>query len=233
MILTTNISNVLSIIPSELTLRDQSITLTVGVGLFLSFLLIAFAKLIKSDVYSSMMVSLTKTTSLRAFTKESYPINKVDSILLLFNYLFSATTILLILFNSIEAEVPNSLQKAIGIPFLLLFWTILSMVFVRIITGERQVFIEPFIMKVVGAQFLGLFYFLLSLIFTLNSFDQKVLISIIIWSFLIESIVRLFKSISVVYLRGVSWYYIILYFCTLEILPLVVAYYYVLGDFAD
>ena len=222
MTLLAKISNIISVIPSELTLRDQSITITVGFGLFLSFLLISFAKLIKSDVYSSMIVSLTK---------ETYPVNKVDSLILILNYLFSASTILLILFNTDELVVDNKLQYAILIPFLLLIWSVLSMFFVLIITGERQVFIEPFIMKVVGAQLLGLFYFLLSLVFTLNSFDHKLLMEIIIWSFLIESVVRLFKSISVVYLKGVSWYYIILYFCTLEILPLVVAYYYVLGNF--
>ncbi|MCH2229072.1 MAG: DUF4271 domain-containing protein [Crocinitomicaceae bacterium] len=231
MTLLAKISNIISVIPSELTLRDQSITITVGFGLFLSFLLISFAKLIKSDVYSSMIVSLTKINGLRAFTKETYPVNKVDSLILILNYLFSASTILLILFNTDELVVDNKLQYAILIPFLLLIWSVLSMFFVLIITGERQVFIEPFIMKVVGAQLLGLFYFLLSLVFTLNSFDHKLLMEIIIWSFLIESVVRLFKSISVVYLKGVSWYYIILYFCTLEILPLVVAYYYVLGNF--
>lgn len=233
MIVPNKIFNVLSVIPTELTLRDHSITLIVGIGLFLSFLSISLAKLIKSDVYSAMIVSLTKTTGLRTFTKESYPVNKVDTFLLIFNYLIAASTVLLILFNTQDIYVEGSLQKALAIPFLILLWSLVSMLFVRIITGERQVFVEPFIMKLVGAQFLGLFYFLLSLIFTLNSFDHSFLVNIIVWSFLIESIVRVFKSISVVYLRGVSWYYIILYFCTLEILPLVVAYYFILGSFAE
>lgn len=223
---------ILSVIPSELTLRDQPITIFIGIGLFTSFLLIAFAKLIKVDVYLSLLVSMTKTTGLRAFTREAYPVNKVDSLLLMLNYLFATATILLILFGLPGVQNEYRMELSLTIPVALLLWSIGSMILAQLITGEKQVFVEPIIMKIVGAQLLGLLYFLLSLIWVLNSFDQNILITIIIWSFLIESAFRLVKSISVVYLQGVSFYYIILYFCTLEILPLVVAYYFMFGDFA-
>lgn len=223
---------ILSVIPSELTLRDHPITMFIGVGLFASFLLIAFAKLIKTDVYSSMLFSLTKTTGLRAFTREAYPINKVDSLLLVLNYLFSTSTVLLILFGLPKMQVELRTEYALLIPIALLVWSLGSMYLVQLITGERSVFVEPVIMKIVGAHFLGLLYFILSLMWVLNSFDQNIFINIVLWSFIIETILRLFKSISVVYLQGVSFYYIILYFCTLEILPLIVAYYFMFGDFA-
>lgn len=223
---------VLSVIPSELTLRDHPITMFIGIGLFVSFLLIAFAKLIKADVYKALLVSLTKTTGLRAFTREAYPVNKVDSLLLIFNYLFATATILLILFGLPGVQTEYRMELSLMIPGALLVWSVGSMMVAQLITGEKQIFVEPMIMKIVGAQFLGLLYFLLSLIWVLNSFDQNILIGIIIWSFIIESSVRLVKSISVVYLQGVSFYYIILYFCTLEILPLIVAYYFMFGDFA-
>jgi hypothetical protein len=87
-------------------------------------------------------------------------------------------------------------------------------------------------MKIVGAQFLGLFYFIVALMWALNPFDQIILINIILWSFLIENSIRLFKSISAVYLQGVSLYYIILYFCTLEIPPIIVFYYFLFGGFS-
>lgn len=223
---------ILSVIPSELTLRDHPITMFIGIGLFTSLLLIAFAKLIKGDVFQGLLISLTKTTGLRAFTREAYPVNKIDSLLLVLNYLFSTATILLILFGLPAVQNEYRMELSLTIPAALLIWSIGSMIIAQLITGEKQVFVEPMIMKIVGAQFLGLFYFLLSLTWVLNSFDQNILISIIIWSFIIESTLRLVKSISVVYLQGVSFYYIILYFCTLEILPLVVAYYFMFGGFA-
>jgi len=42
---------------------------------------------------------------------------------------------------------------------------------------------------------------------------------------------RLLKNSLAVLTAGVPWYYLILYFCTLEILPLFVAYYYLLRNF--
>ena len=230
--LSPNLHMILSVIPSELTLRDHPITMFIGIGLFTSLLLIAFAKLIKGDVFQGLLISLTKTTGLRAFTREAYPVNKIDSLLLVLNYLFSTATILLILFGLPAVQNEYRMELSLTIPAALLIWSIGSMIIAQLITGEKQVFVEPMIMKIVGAQFLGLFYFLLSLTWVLNSFDQNILISIIIWSFIIESTLRLVKSISVVYLQGVSFYYIILYFCTLEILPLVVAYYFMFGGFA-
>jgi hypothetical protein len=203
----------------------------IGVGLFASFLLIAFAKLIKSDVYGAMLLSLTKTTGLRAFTREAYPVNKVDSLLLVLNYLFATTTALLILFGLPKFQTELRMDYALFIPLGILIWSLGSMYFTQLITGEKNVFVEPIIMKLVGAQFLGLLYFMLSLMWVLNSFDQNIFINIVLWAFIIESVLRLFKSISVVYLQGVSFYYIILYFCTLEILPLIVAYYFIFGDF--
>jgi len=50
---------------------------------------------------------------------------------------------------------------------------------------------------------------------------------IVIVLFNLMNLVRVIKNSIVVIGAGVSWYYIILYFCTLEILPLFVAYHYV------
>jgi hypothetical protein len=147
------------------------------------------------------------------------------------NYLFATTTALLILFGLPKFQTELRMDYALFIPLGILIWSLGSMYFTQLITGEKNVFVEPIIMKLVGAQFLGLLYFMLSLMWVLNSFDQNIFINIVLWAFIIESVLRLFKSISVVYLQGVSFYYIILYFCTLEILPLIVAYYFIFGDF--
>jgi hypothetical protein len=224
-----SLHRVLSVIPSELILRDHPITVLIGVGLFSSFVLIAFAKLIKTDVYSTMLMSLTKTKGLRAYTRESYPVNKTDSLFLVLNYFVATSTILLILVGLPTVHSESGMELSIITPIAVLVWNIGSMLLVVLITGEKNVFVEPVIMKVVGAQFLGLFYFAISLLWVLNSFDQTLLIKITLWAFIFESILRLSKSISVVYNQGVSFYYIILYFCTFEMLPIGVVYYAING----
>ena len=222
---------VLNVIPSELTLRDHPITILIGTGLCISFLLIAFAKLVKADVYFTMLSALTKMKGLGANTREAYPVNKAASFFLVINNIVATATILLILFSSSTVQADYSTELSILVPLALLSWHIGAMYFVRLITDEKSVFVEPIIMKIVGAQFLGLFYFITSLMWALDPFDQIILINIILWSFLIENSTRLFKSISAVYHQGVSLYYIILYFCTLEILPMIVVYYFIFGGF--
>ena len=86
-------------------------------------------------------------------------------------------------------------------------------------------------MKVLGAQSIGLVYFICALVWVLNPNYQETLIQVVVGAFVIESFIRIIKSVLVVYGQGVSWYYIILYFCTLEMLPLFVVYYFVVQDF--
>jgi hypothetical protein len=83
-------------------------------------------------------------------------------------------------------------------------------------------------MKVVGAQALGVVYFVLTTLWILQPDYVEVIFQAAIWIFIGESIFRILKSVAVVLRQGVTWYYIILYFCTLEILPYLVTYFYVM-----
>ncbi|MDG1147183.1 MAG: DUF4271 domain-containing protein [Crocinitomicaceae bacterium] len=226
-----SLHRILSVIPTELTLRDHPITMVIGIGLFTSFVLIALAKLIKTDVYFTMLMSLTKTKGLRAYTREAYPVNKTDTLILILNYLVATSTVLLIIVGLPTVHSDYEVELSMVAPIAVLAWSIGGMFLTVLITGEKNVFVEPVIMKLVGAQFLGIFYFVISLLWVLNSFDQTLLIKMTLGAFVLESILRLSKSISVVYRQGVSYYYIILYFCTLEILPISIAYYVVVGEF--
>lgn len=222
---------VLAAIPDELTLRESLLTPVIGFGLFTAFLLISIAKLLKTDIFSSLIISNTKIQSLHTFIRESYALNKGGSILLIINYLVSFSVVLTIISGFSGVQMNNELLLIGIVPLALLLWSLGSMLVLGFIVGERQVFTEPIEMKLVGTQLLGLLFFVIALVLSLHSFGESFFLIVVIWVFIIETIIRLFKSILVVYLRGVSWYYIILYFCTLEILPLFVAYYLLLRDF--
>ncbi len=221
----------LTSIPDELTARESLLTPAVGVGLFVAFVVISIAKLLKSDIFTSLILSNVKTVSLYAYIRESHPLNKGGSLLLVLNYLISFGLVLYIISGFSNLDLTTEIAIVLVVPFALLAWSLCSMMVVGLITGERRVFSEPFAMKLVGVQFLGLFYFVVALVLSLHPFGSQFFISIVIWAFIVETIVRLLKSIRVVYSKGVPWYYIILYFCTLEILPLFVAYYLLLRDF--
>jgi Domain of unknown function (DUF4271) len=223
----------LNLIPNELTLRDQSITTLIGFGLFASFLLIAFAKLLRSDVYLTLAISSVKIQGVYSYIRETHPLNKGGSILLLINCLLCFSMVLYILGSFGNVEIGNEILLVLIIPFILLIWPLACMIVVGGITGEKHALTEPIIMKLIGAQLLGLVYFIVGMAWVLNFLEEKLFFQIVVWAFVLEMILRLFKSITAVYLKGVSWYYIILYFCTLEILPLFVVYYYWIRDFSN
>lgn len=220
-------------IPSELGTREPQFTYEVGIALSVSFLLIAFARLARPNIYMAMGIGLMKTAGLRAHIKETFPLNKNGSVLLLLNYVLSSTLVIYLALESLELERIDHLAIAGIAPLALLLGNLFGLIATGWVTGESDIMKEPLIMKILGAQVIGVVYFICALIWVLNSNYQDVLIQVVIWSFIVETSLRIIKSILTVYSRGVSWYYIILYFCTLEILPLFVVYYFVLKNFIE
>lgn len=222
-----------SSIPSELVTRKPMFTFEIGVALFVSFLLIAFARLARPQIYVAIGVGLLKVNGIRAHIRETFPLNKRGSIFLLVNYVLTTALVVYLWLESFGTEKDKQIIYAIIAPMLLLFGSITSLKVTGWLTGEEEVLKAPIIMKIIGAQAIGLIYFACALIWILNPSLQNSLVQVVIWSFIVENGIRILKSILVVYNQGVSWYYIILYFCTLEILPLFVVYYFVLRKFVD
>jgi hypothetical protein len=221
------------LIPSELSSRDHLFSYEVGILLSISFLLIAFARLARPNIYAAVSIGMIKTSGLRTHIRETFPLNKRGSILLLVNYLLSTTLVLYLFMDQFQINRLDQLVIAGAAPLVLLVGNIACLRVTGWITGEYNRLKEPVIMKILGAQVLGILYFLCALVWVLNSSYQDVLTQVIIWTFIIESSLRVIKGVTTVYNNGVSWYYIILYFCTLEILPLFVVYYFVLQNFVD
>jgi len=227
-----HIFNMPLVIPSELAEREMQFSYEVGIALSVAFLLIAFARLARPNIYFAVGIGLMKTSGLRAHIKEAFPLNKKGSILLLINYLLSSSLIVYLCIERFELNIIDQIVVAVITPFALLFGNLFALGATGWVTGEKEVMKEPIIMKILGAQAIGVIYFICALIWVLNSNYQDVLIQVVIWTFVIESSLRIIKSILTVYGQGVSWYYIILYFCTLEILPLFVVYYFILQDWS-
>lgn len=218
-------------IPSELVSREPLFTYEVGIALFASFLLIAFARLARPQIYVAIGIGLLKVNGVRAHIKETFPINKRGSIILLVNHVLASALVTYLWLESFDLDKNNQLFYAFIVPLALLFGGLTSLIATGWLTGEKEIVKAPIIMKIIGAQAIGLVYFGCALVWVLNPSLQDILIQVVIWSFLFESVLRVLKSILVVYTQGVPWYYIILYFCTLEILPLFVVYYFALQNF--
>lgn len=212
-------------IPQELLVRSHPITMIIGVGMFLSFAIVSVAKLVKSDIYSVLMISFVKNKGLYNYIRESFSIQKVGSILLIINYLISFGLLLILIFDLDVYNNNNHLLFVLLVPISFLAVHFLNLYIVGWVTGETEVIKSPMIMKINGIQLLGLACSILVFLWTLNFIGYRLLLEITIWVFFIETVVRISRSLVYVLSQGVSWYYIIVYLCTLEILPLFIIYY--------
>ena len=209
-------------IPTELTVREHPITVVIGLGMFLSFVLIVLAKLLQSDVYAVLLRSFTKGKQLSSYIRESFPVLKGASILLFVNYLLSFSILLFFVLSLPKFEMTSELLIITLTPIVFFLFGIGSLLVGMLLTGEREVFLVPILMKINGAQLLGLYSAVLVFLWALGFINQIVFVELCIWGIFSENVARIIRSFQFVLTAGVSWYYIIIYLCTLEILPVLV-----------
>lgn len=220
-------------IPEALTLRDTSFSFVIGTTLFVAVVLLAMARAAQSNIYASMAIGLVKIRGVRGFVRDTMPFNGRASILLILNYWISFGLIVYLLGEYFGVVGVEHWTLAAVVPIALLFFHLGSMVLTGWVLGERDVFRPLFMMKLLGAQFLGIAFFFCALIWVLRPEFTDITLQIVFWIFCAESAFRILKGFSVVLGMGVSWYYLILYFCTLEILPLLIVYHYLPVNLMD
>ena len=159
------------------------------------------------------------------------PLGKLSSLLLIINYLLSSSAMLYLFANQRDYSGSTVWWMVALLPLLLFGFTLLSLYLTRILVGEAAVFQESILIKIVGTQLIGLIYFCLAIAWMFNMNYSKTFINLMVITFIIEFSFRIIKSILLVSSKQVPMYYIILYFCTLEILPLLGVYYALSGNF--
>ncbi len=224
-----SISN--EIIPNELIPRFQSLEWLMGYVLFVAFITLAIARFARAGIYQSLFLATGKFQGVVSFVRETMPLSKPSSLLLILNYLLSTGAICYLYVQSNEKIQLSNDAIVFILPFSLLVWNLASFLLTRWLSGTSGVFAGPITLKLIGAQFLGLIYFFCAVVWLFNSGQEALFAQLALILFFIESGFRVIKSISLVLRQGVSWYYIILYFCTLEILPLLMIYFALTKNF--
>lgn len=205
--------------------RDVVVTNYVAIGIGLSFVLIVSAKLVNNQVYLGLFSGVIKVFTQSFFEREGGSNSKGHTLILLLNYIVAAGLVVS-LFPEIKGRaLADAWMQILLFPTVVLAWHLLCLKIGAFITGEASAFHEPIQHKIIGTQILGVLFFVVALFEVLYSGGGLWYEELIFWIVCIEFVVRIVKSLIATLTMGVSWYYIILYFCTLEILPLFVTYY--------
>jgi hypothetical protein len=197
---------------------------------FLSFsvFLVVLAKLSGKKLITTHGVALVSTSNLNNFLRDGLRLGDWFSVVLIINSIFSTAyvTFLFLEVNNWLSFGATNVIALLFLSFVLLFvYQALSIWLVFLLTGEKKVCMDHFTNGVLTYPLRGLLLLPFILVLTLNTEWREVGIWIAIGVLLLFQLVRIIRCSLTALVNKVSWYYIILYFCTLEILPLVVIYY--------
>lgn len=219
-------------VPDTLMFRAETYTMLLIGIVALAFTFLALSRMSNGRSIQTVLGVFFKGASTEQILKENMRLNSFSSILLFFNFLICVSLCLFILFNRVLLVSGYlSFIFSLGISLVIFFLETIGLYLVGWITGEQKNLNNTIIHTLTGYQFTGLLLAVLSLFWIMNPEYNRIFLGLFISIMCLKIVTRLLKNSVSVLSSGVSWYYLILYFCTLEILPLFVAYYYVSKNF--
>jgi hypothetical protein len=212
-------------IPSSLSIRTENVAFVASLMLAFSFFIIAFARLSSKQMVFGMIKAIYKNKQIDKIIQDEYPLNNASSFFLVLNYIISASALLFLCIPTTNNLDPRIVFLLLPIPILMVFLPWFSLFLVGLITGEKNSVTESKINTFIFAHFAGIIYSLMLLVWTFNIQWTNIFIQIFVWFTLVMWVYRFFRGFIFALNKGITWYYIILYFCTLEILPFVLIYF--------
>lgn len=200
--------------------RNQNLLWISTLTLVVSFFIIAIARMSSREFLISLGKSVYKNNQVDRIVQEEYPINSPASFLLLINFflVFGGNLNLYLQHQGIQLELHQLVWLLIP-PFIYFFWSWLSMKLTILISGEKSLFVFAKLNLLIFLQLGGVLLSLSLLIWAFNPGFSTYFSSLFLVIIGFILVFRVFRGIIEAFQQGISLYYIILYFCTLEILP--------------
>jgi hypothetical protein len=168
-------------------------------------------------VFACLFIRPTSSTNFR----ETMALLGKTFWLLLLNYLIISSVFTFLLFQLYEVAYSLNI---ILIPLITFLYPIFSLFFVSWLTDEFKKLKENVQIVSMIFQLIGIILIPLTIILMLNPAFYKFIIYAGIAIYMVFLALRLFRGASYAIQNKIPWYYIILYLCTLEILPVGVLY---------
>ena len=221
-------------VPTHLLLRQNNLSHQVIPLVVLSFVIITFAKFQNQSIFNSLFKLIFANKNFEQVLKEDLKIGSSGSVALIINYfLIVSTCVFLSIDSKFDVTTGQAILISAGIPAAVFTFQIISLWLIGAITKEMKMVTIPLLETTVIIELIGFLLFFLALIWVLNPRYAHYFLLTFGVILCLGFLIRFFKSLYSVLRKGVSWYYIILYFCTLEILPFVIVYYYASKNFKE
>ena len=200
----------------ELTLRNQFYPEWVNIMLLGLILLLAIISFLYPSFISIAAKDFFKVRRGTELLDAEIPTN-----IRFTSYIFSFLSISLFSYISMVALGKFSEMKYAFIPVIYFIWILISIKIVSILTQTKQSLLTQVKNLRDTFTFIGVITLPLSFLLILNTAGRLNMLYAAFILYLIVWIYRIFKSLLNAFQDKFSWYYLILYFCTLELWPII------------
>lgn len=188
-----------------------------------SFLLLTIAKLSSPNLKLNLIYGVLKNKGITKITREEFPISILTNSCLIINFILVSEVSAYIYFKSISLE-SNFSFLLFSFPLIIIIQPLLTSYFIELLTGESGLLLEVRLNSWLFLKISSIFI-TINLVFWVFNPNHEIIYSTILFYIygLIYSI-RLIQGLTFAISKGISLYYIILYFCTFELLPFAIVF---------
>ena len=200
-------------------------------ALTFALILLTITRLSSPHFFYSLFRSIYKNRLVEKIAYEELPISKLSSFSLSLNYFISFSTLVYLFIQEHTGEI-NFLTYAIAlaVPFLFLFAPYFFLTLVELVSGEQGITKEIKLTNWVVCKFLGILFAVGLLLWVFNAHSHLIISHFTGYLLVATYVFRLIRGFIFAFSKGLSWYYIILYFCTFEILPVYLVWLFIQGN---
>jgi hypothetical protein len=201
-------------------LREQQISIGWLLTCSLSLLLIAIASARQVKLIPLVFLGFYRVQKEDSFNHDSERMSLATFRLLTLNFIIGAALALLLVIDLNAADFKTWLIVFLIPMALLLYWKAgQGLIFAMI--GKHPIIrhLKYHLRFAICAG--GFFFLTVAIIITLNKSLMEMMFSVLLVGFFIMFLNRILKGIITSMLMGIRWYYILLYFCAVEVLPLI------------
>ena len=228
---TLNIGNS-NIIPEFLEARDSSYVIFLTAICAVSFFFIGLSRFYNNKSIPTIFGVYFKQEGVDQILKENFRLNSLSAFTLNLSYFIgSGLCLYLTCWQYWSLSWNVSILLASALPLLIFSIETVGILLSGWLSGESQKLEGTITNVIIANNLYGILFSVLALIWIMNPEKTAIFALIFISLFLLKLFVRIVKNAFLVFNKGVSWYYIILYFCTLEALPSLVIYFAVSEGF--
>jgi hypothetical protein len=187
-----------------------------------SFILLTFAKISSPNLKFNLIYGVLKNNSISKITRETFPLTLLTNSCLIVNFILVSEVSSYILFKNILHESDFSFFL-FYFPIILLIQPLLTSYFVELLTGEKSLLLEVRLNNWLFIKIASIFITINLIFWIFNPNYEWGYSRFFLIIFCLIYVIRILQGISFAISKGISLYYIILYFCTFELLPITIA----------